>query len=325
MTRFNGLMGTFLLLILVSGCVAPKINLFPDPADPLKEFTLQGTQKGKVLVIPVRGIIADNSKEGVFRFRPSMVQEVVSQLRLAEGDAEIKAVLLKIDSPGGSTTASDILYHEISNFKERTGVKVVVALMNLATSGGYYISLPADFIMAHPTTITGSIGVIFLRPNVTGLMGKIGVDVEVNKSGENKDMGSPFRQSTQAEKEILENLTAELGKRFLSLVAAHRNPDPSTMKKISSARLYLAGEALQVGLVDNIGYLSDALLQAKKLAGLPEDAKVVVYRRTAYPNDNLYNPTNMQNELSVGSLGLPDVQPFLLGGFYYLWLPAAGM
>jgi protease-4 len=125
-----------------------------------------------------------------------MVQEFVSQLRLAEKDKKIKALLLKIDSPGGSVIASDIVYNEILAFKKRTGAKVVVAMMGVAASGGYYISLPADTIVAHPATITGSIGVIFFRPKVTGLMGKIGVGVEVNKSGKNKDIGSPFRQTT---------------------------------------------------------------------------------------------------------------------------------
>ena len=107
--------------------------------------------------------------------RPSQVQEVVSRLRRAEKDEEVKAVLLEINSPGGSITASDILYHEIMDFKERTGARVVAALMDVAASGGYYIALPADRIIAHPTTITGSVGVILVQPKVTGLMDKLGL------------------------------------------------------------------------------------------------------------------------------------------------------
>ena len=164
-------------------CTTPKIRLFPSQADPLQEFTLEGEVQQKILVIPVRGIISNATREGFIRTRPSMVQEVVSQLRLAEKDENIKAVIFKIDSTGGSVTASDIQYNEITSFKERTGAKVVVAMMGLTASGGYYISLPADYILAHPTTITGSIGVIFSRPRVTGLMHKVGIDVYVNKSG----------------------------------------------------------------------------------------------------------------------------------------------
>jgi protease-4 len=178
-----------IMLISITGCTAPKIRLFPSQADPLKEFTLEGESAPKILVVPIRGIISDSPREGFVRTRPSLVQEVVSQLRRAEKDEKIKAVILKIDSPGGSVTASDILFSEIEGFKKRTGAKVVVALMGVGASGAYYISLPADHILAHPTTITGSIGVIFARPKVTGLMEKIGVAVEVNKSGADKDMG----------------------------------------------------------------------------------------------------------------------------------------
>ena len=313
--------------LLVSGCAAPRIKLFPDATDPLREFTLQGTEKGKVLVISIRGIISDAPSKGFPRARPSMVQEIVSQLRLAEKDEEVRAVLLKIDSAGGSTTASDLLYHEIMAFKKRTGARVVVAMMDVAASGGYYVSLSADFILAHPTTVTGSIGVIFMQPKVTGLMGKIGLNMEVSKFGKNKDMGSPFRQTTEEEQKILQGLTDELGGRFVSLVAKHRKIDQRTLADISTARVYLAREALQLGLVDKIGYLSDALLQAKKLSGLPKDAKVVVYRRTEYPDDNLYNTSTTQYSgrgLSLIDLGLPDSITFLRTGFYYLWSPAAG-
>jgi len=312
--------------IIINGCGAPNVKLFTDASTPLQEFTLQGKEKGKVLIIPVRGIISDNTKKGVFRDMPGMVQEIVSQLRIAEKDEEVRAVLLKIDSPGGSTSATDILYHEIMVFKKRTGVKVVAAMMNMATSGGYYVSLPSDFIIAQPTTVIGSVGVIFLRPAVTDLMGKIGLDIEVIKSGQNKDMGSPFRQSTEEERKIFQDLINELGGRFINLVAKHRKIDQNTLSNISTARVYLANEALQVGLVDEIGYLNDAILQAKKLAGLNEDCKVIVYRRTRYPNDTIYNTSTTKfgsQGLSLIDLSILDPITSLHTGFYYLWPPAA--
>jgi protease-4 len=126
----------------------------------------------KILVIPITGVITDSPKSRITRSMPGVVQEVVSHLRLAEKDDRIKVVLFKIDTPGGTTTASDILYHEIVSFKARTGKKVVVCMMNLATSGGYYVSLPADVIMAHPTTVTGSVGVILMRPRGVRTHGK---------------------------------------------------------------------------------------------------------------------------------------------------------
>ena len=315
-----------MIVVFLIGCTTPKIRLFPSQADPLEEFTLEGEAKRKVLVIPVRGIISNATREGFIRTRPSLVQEVVSQLRLAEKDEDIKAVIFKIDSPGGSVTASDILYNEIEVFKERTGAKVVAAMMGLTASGGYYISLPADYIMAHPTTITGSIGVIFSRPRVTGLMDKVGIDVDVSKSGKNKDIGSPFRAATAEEEKIFQDLTDRLAVRFVDLVAKHRKLDSETIDEISTARVYLAQEALKLGLVDEIGYLKKAVRQAKELAGLPEDARVVVYRRTEYPDDNLYNTSTRYDEGhgSPISLKLPGSLNRLATGFYYLW-PAAAM
>jgi protease-4 len=254
-----------------------------------------------------------------------MVQEVVSQLRLAEEDENVKAVILKIDSPGGSVTASDVLYNEISTFKERTGAKVVAAMMGVSASGGYYISLPADYILAHPTTITGSIGVIFMRPKMTGLMHKVGIGMDVSKSGKNKDIGSPFRLATAEEEKIFQDMTDRLGVRFVDLVAKHRKLEPETIAEISTARVYLANEALELGLVDEIGYLENAVLQAKKLARLPEDAKVVVYRRTEYPDDNIYNTSTRygSGDLSIISVDLPGSLNQFRTGFYYLWSAAA--
>ena len=220
------------LFIIFTGC-APKIKLFPDATDPLREFTISGRGDEKVLVIPIKGIISNKSKGRIFE-KPSMVQEVVSQLRLAEKDRQIKAIVLKINSPGGSATASDIIYHEIMKHKKKTGSRLVVSMMDLATSGAYYISLPADYIFAHPTTITGSVGVIFLIPKIDGLMSKIGVAVDVQKSGQNKDMASPFRQTTEEERRLLQDLTDTLGNRFVKLVETHRKINPiesNTVKK----------------------------------------------------------------------------------------------
>jgi protease-4 len=306
------------------GCQAPKIRLFPSQADPLREFTLDGKADSKVLVVPVRGIISDTPREGLIRTRPSLVQEVVSQLRRAEKDKNIKAIVLKIDSPGGSVTASDILFNEIRSYKERTGAKVVVAMMGVAASGGYYISLPADYIVAHPTTITGSVGVIFLRPKVIELLEKVGVGVDVNKSGANKDMGMPYRPTTAEERKILQAMTDRLGVRFVDLTAKYRNLDPKIAAKIASARIYLAEEALELGMVDAIGYLDLATDKAKELAGLPDNARIVVYRRSEYPDDNIYNTSTRYGggDLSLISVELPDALNQFRSGFYYLW-PAA--
>ncbi|MGD8493576.1 MAG: signal peptide peptidase SppA [Desulfobacterales bacterium] len=325
MRKFFFIVAVGVVLFLI-GCQGPKIRLFPSAEDPLREYTLEGEAEGKLLVVHIRGTISDAPRRGLVSTRPSMVQEVVSQLRKAEKDSKIKAVLLKINSPGGSATASDILYNEIVAFKEKTGAKMVAAMMDVAASGGYYISLPADYILAHPTSITGSVGVVFIRPDVAGLMDKIGVEVDVSKTGENKDMGSPFRQATAEEKQIIQNMIDRLGQRFLDRIAKHRRIDSQRLTDISTARIFLAEDALKLGMIDRVGYIRDAVSTAKRLAELPDNAKVIVYRRTEFPDDNLYNTSTSQYEgrgLSIVSLDIPASLASYQAGFYYLWQPGA--
>ncbi len=316
-----------MLPLVLSGCVKAKFSLFPDSTEPLEEYTLEGSAREKILVVSLRGLMTDGPRDSLLRTRPSVVQEVVAHLRKAEKDKNIKALLLKVDSPGGTVTAGDLLYHEIMRFKERSGATVVAALMGVAASGGYYAALAADEIVAHPTTITGSVGVIFVKPKVGGLMEKIGLEVEVEKSGRNKDMGSPFRRSTEEEREITRSLIDVLAGRFLGLVQSRRSLDPALLERVASGRVYLGDEALEIGLVDHVGYLDDALHRAKALAALPDDARVVVYRRTEQSDDHIYN-TGALHSLGEPS-GLPgaaflDHLHVLPSGFYYLWNPAAG-
>lgn len=328
MRVWKGISTALLVALIGVGCASPRITLFSDAGDPLREMTLEGTAREKIQLIPISGVITDSPKSRVMRTTPSMVQEVVSHLRLAEQDEEVKAVLLKIDTPGGTTTASDILYHELMGFKARSGKPVVVCMMNLATSGGYYIALPADLIMAHPTTVTGSIGVIMMRPEVSGLMEKIGVGIQVNKSGENKDMGSPFRPSTPAQENMLQELTDRLGARFVGLVEKHRQLDGDRLAAVADARVFLADAAMEAGLVDKIGYLPQAIEETKRIAGLTAEARVVVYRRTDFPDDNLYN--TLTSGARTAPSPLFDMGPFgdllsLESGFYYLWPQALGV
>ena len=318
---------TMLILMMITACSGPRIKLFSDTIDPLKEFTLEGSGTDKILLIPVNGLISDRPKKGLIHTSASLVEQIVSQINKAEKDKQIKAVLFKINSPGGTITASDLLYHEISLFKERTGTKITVSMMDVATSGAYYISLPADLIMAHPTTVTGSVGVIYLQPKVGGLMDKIGLGVDVKKYGKNKDMGSPFRDSSEEEQKLMQKAVNDFGERFIRLVQKHRKPERQALSEISTARVFLAEEALKLGLVDKIGYLSDAVKESKMLAGISKDARVVVYRRNEFPEDNYYNTAGIASEdlnISVINIELPESFS-LKTGFYYLWPGAIAM
>lgn len=314
-----------MIILTVTGCSLPKITLFGEREEPLKEYTLQGSGPGKVLVLSIDGVISEKPEERLLRGpEPSTVQQVATYLKHAEKDPDIKALLIKVNSPGGTVTASDVIYHEIEAYKKRTGVKIVVAMMNVAASGGYYVSLPADYIVAHPTTVTGSIGVIFIRPKVVGLMDKVGLDVVVNKSGELKDMGSPFRSATKEENAIFQGLTDGLAKRFLDLVRRQRKLQPDQFAQITSARIFLAPQAKDLGLVDQIGYLDDAIAKAKALAKLPANARVVAFRRHEKKDDTVYNPAI---QYSAGNSLLPAMAPLNAAeqaDFYYIWPAALG-
>ncbi|MBI9080776.1 MAG: signal peptide peptidase SppA [Pseudodesulfovibrio sp.] len=314
-----------LFTLILTGC-APKIKIFASQAtEPLKEFVVEGDGDGKIALIHLKGFLVSQPRQGLLRARPSQVQELVSNLRLAETDEEVRAVVIAIDSPGGTTTASDILYHEISDFKRRTGKKVVVAMFDVAASGGYYAALPADWILAHPTTITGSVGVIFMRPKLHGLLNKVGVDVEISKSGTDKDMGSPFRATTPEEVALFQAIIDDYAARFHMLVAKHRNLSEANMITVKTARVFTANQAKAIGLIDQVGYIQDAFGKARTLSGLATNAKVVAYRRDTYPNDNPYNSMNSVDPAKFNLLGI-DASYIMppKAGFYYVWSPGVG-
>lgn len=307
--------------ILITGCANLDLKLFVDKSEPLREFTLSGSSSSKVLIIPIDGMISDQNDFSLIKENPGMVEHVVAQLRIAEEDSRIKAVLLQVNSPGGLTTASDIIYNELMQFKERTKKPIVVSMLDFAASGGYMVSLPADLITAHPTTVTGSVGVIFMRPQVSGLMDKLGLEMDITKSGKNKDMGSPFRHATPEEDKLFQNLIDQLNKRFVSLVQRHRHLNKENLELVKSARVFIAEDALKVGLIDRVCYMDEAISECKKLANIPDSSRVVVYRRVYYPNDNIYNTSTSHYGGSKVSLINSDILN-LMGaktGFYAIW------
>lgn len=316
------------LLLLVcaalplTGCVQANIDVFGTPGAPYKEQVLEGKGQDKILLVTVDGLISEHPRGGLLRSKPSTVQEVASQLAFARRDKSIKALVLKVDSPGGTTTASDLIYHELAEYKKATGVKVVAVMMGLGASGGYYVSLPADHIAAHPTTITGSVGVIFVMPRLAGLMDKLGVGVDVSKSGGLKDMGSPFRPATEEEKKLTDAITKAQAARFLSLVEQHRGLKPEAMKTVATARVFTAQEAKELGLVDSVGYLDDSLAKARELAGLAKDARLITYRRRPEANATYYQPAAESTEGQRAAIVSMDGLLPPRAGLYYLWGPA---
>jgi len=203
-----GIVAWFGLVAGLAGCAGMRFVIDAVPAaDDLTETEVmadKGAGGGsKVAQIDVTGLIIDAEKPGLLAPGENPMARFVESLRRAEADSGVKAVVIRINSPGGTVTASDVMYREVQHFKQRTGKPVVIAMADVAASGGYYLASGCDSIVAHPTTITGSIGVISMHVSLVGLLDKIGVKVEALKSGANKDMGSPFRAMTDDDKKLL--------------------------------------------------------------------------------------------------------------------------
>ena len=301
---------------------APQIRIDLLGEDKLQEVVLvDGRAKDKVLMIDIDGTISSALETGFLSREKSVVARVFERLERAARDPQVKALILRLDTPGGEVTASDIVYHEVLRFKERTGRPVVGLMMSVAASGGYYIASACDVIVAHPSTLTGSIGVISVFPSVESLMSKVGVKVNVIKSGPAKDSGSPFRDMTEDDKKLFQTIIDEYYEGFLAVVATGRKGKiaEADLRKIADGRVYTAPQALKLGLIDAIGYFDDAFAKARGLASL-KSAKVVSY--TYYPKtkSNIY-ASQLGSFSPLDAKVLESMLALLKTGFYYLWLP----
>ena len=224
------------------------------------------TGQGKVALIRLSGVIADSGQQGLLvsgGISPSLVREY---LIMAERDSGVKAVVLRIDSPGGSAAASQEIASSIRNFKENTGKPVVISMGDIAASGGYYISAYADRIVANPSSLTGSIGVISQFIYIEGLLEKLGLELEVVKTGKHKDMG--VWPLTDEQRQIMQDITDDLYVQFVAAVADGRGLTVDSVTEMATGQLYTGTQALELGLVDELGGLDTAIDVAADLAGI---------------------------------------------------------
>lgn len=200
-------------------------------------------------------------------------KDTVDELKEYTKDKSIKAIVLRIDSPGGAVAPSQEIYEEVK--KAVAKKKVVVSMGSVAASGGYYISAPATRIIANPGTLTGSIGVIMEIPNIEGLMNKIGIKTEVIKSGRHKDIASAFRAMGKEERGILQGVMDNVHEQFMKAVSEGRRLRIEEVRKIADGRIFTGEQAKTYGLVDELGTLEDAIKTAATLAGIKEEPEVV--------------------------------------------------
>ncbi len=251
----------------------------------------------KVGIIEINGVIASSRKP-------------IEQLLEFREDSTIKAIVLRVDSPGGGVGPSQEIHREVIKTAE---VKPVVASMGaVAASGGYYVIAPAQRILANPGTITGSIGVIMEFANVRELLQKIGVESEVIKSGKHKDIGSPIRALTKEDRKILQDLIEDVHLQFVTAVSEGRGMKVEEVKTFADGRIFTGRQALELGLVDELGNLQDAVKVGADLAGIRGEPQVVRPREE--------KPGILEYLISAAVGRLPFGRSDLsLGGLQFLW------
>ncbi len=309
-------------LFLFAGCV---VNI-PIPGSAAPRFVvLSGEGEPVVYLLRLDGIITDASQRtGILpgQVRPGSVESVRVQLDALERQGiRPAALLLRVNSPGGSITASDIVYHQIRTYKARLGIPVVVLMMDTAASGGYYVAMAGDTVVAHPTTITGSIGVLLPSLNVAGLMEKFGVEDTSITSGPYKDLFSFTRQRPAGHEAILREIVTEMHERFVSVVREGRQGRlQQPAEKLADGRIYTAAQAQRVGLIDKIGYFDDALAEVRRATGLSHFRLLTMAPLREGEPGNIYMNQGAA-EARGGLPGLTPGQPPLSLAPSYLWLP----
>ncbi|WP_455244281.1 signal peptide peptidase SppA [Petrachloros mirabilis] len=234
------------------------INLFfPD---------LDLSTEDRVALIRVEGVILDS-------------QQTITELKRFAENPLVKAIVLRIDSPGGGVVPSQEIYDAVQRIRNKNNKAVIASMGTVAASGGYYIASATDRIVANPGSLTGSIGVIMEMANVEGLLKKIGVEGIVVKSGKFKDVGSPLRKMTEEEQALLQSVMDDVHMQFIDAVAEGRALDVSTVQGLADGRIFTGRQAKEAKLVDELGNLDDAIQLAADLAGIEGEPKVVEPRR----------------------------------------------
>ncbi|MBW2334183.1 MAG: signal peptide peptidase SppA [Deltaproteobacteria bacterium] len=338
-----------LIFIILTGCAVVQIPLFPS-TQPLEEKVLEGKGQAKILLLDISGIISEKKESKGLKKKKkiSLVARIKEELQKAEGDSSIAGVIIKINSPGGSVTATDIIYHELMQYKKQAGVKIVACLTGTATSGGYYVASAADEIIAHPTSVTGSIGVIAMKFNVEKFLSQIGIQEETIKSGEKKDIWSPFRPSTPEEKDIIQTIINTFHERFVKVVLAGRQPllSKEEIERLADGRIFTADQALEVKLIDRVGYLDDVVEEMnadqalevklidrvgylddvveemKKSLNLKE-ARLITYNRPGGYKGTIYSglPAISHQEINLVAINGDGLSTISGVQFMYLWRP----
>lgn len=313
----------YLFAVLLQGCISVK--LFDNQFQAVTIEQGSGFGRSKIAVVDISGVLTDTGPGNGFMDSDSSVVSLSKKLDYIKNDRRVKAVVLRVNTPGGGVTASDIMYNMLTKFSEEENIPVYVSMQSVSASGGYYISMAAKEIYATPTTITGSIGVIATFPEVDGLMGKVGLNMNAITSGKNKDTGAFYKKMTAEDRQLYQDVVNQMYGQFLEVVGKNRtNLNAEQIKTLADGRIYTATQAKEAGLIDGILYLEDVIERVKANEKLSSPEVYLIKQGSASANDTAYasahTPTTTQyNLLNVdvdrwNALGHNEV-------FSYLWMP----
>lgn len=322
-----------LLVLLAAGCNHPfqvvtsgRIQADMPPVldrGPVREMTIRGGTKKvpTVALIDVDGLLLNMDMTGFLSLGENPVNVFREKLDCAAVDPCVQALVVRINTPGGGVTATDIMWRELVAFKARKPIPVVAVLMDVAAGGGYYLATAADQIVAHPTSITGGVGVILNLYNLQDTMAQFNVVGVPVRAGENIDLGSPVKPLTPESRQLLQTMADEFHTRFRQVVATARPATVQLPAELFDGRVFTAQQAATAGLIDQIGYVDDALQLAEKLAGLSA-ARVILYHRQGDAARSAYAITpNVPLQSSFLPLSIPGLDRSKLPTFLYLWQP----
>jgi protease-4 len=308
--------------IRIDGPVAvelvPTSNARPVAAMPVEGM---GCCEGPhAAIIDVDGLLLNTNLTGPYSSGDNPVDLFREKLNAAAADPNTVAVVVRINSPGGAVTTSDIMWRELRGFREKTRRPVIACLMDLGASGAYYLATACDVIVAHPTTVTGGIGAVLNLYNLEDTMNAFNIVSQAVKAGEHTDIGTLTREMPPEGRTILQDIVNEHHARFRDVVQ-QRRPNVDRSKSTFDGRVFSASQALKRGLIDRIGYLEDALAVAREMAGQPQAGVVILHRQGDTARTPFATTANVPLQANLFPLSLPGLERSKLPTFLYLWQP----
>jgi protease-4 len=330
-----------LILVGALGCVAPikvvtedrlridgpvSAEIVPTSnARPIVAMAVEGGESAckspHVAIVDVDGLLLNTNLTGPYSSGDNPVDVFREKLDAAAADPCAVAVVVRVNSPGGSVTASDIMWRDLQRFREKTGRPVVACLMDLGTSGAYYLSTACDLIVAHPTTVTGGIGVVLNLYNLQDAMNVLNIVSQAVKAGDKIDLGTVTRALKPEEEALLKEMTNEFYDRFRDVVCRQRKQVDAADRTTFDGRVFTASQALKRGLVDRIGYLDDALDVARELAAQPHAGAVLLHRCGDVGRTPYSTTPNFPLQVNLFPASLPGLDRGKLPTFLYMWQP----